>query len=212
MQEKVHRVYVVGIAGGTGSGKTTLANAFVARMGPDRVTVLAHDAYYRDLAHLPVAERARVNFDHPDALETPLLIQHLDVLRSGQAIGMPVYDFSTHTRRLDTAIQVPSRPVILVEGILVLADADLRACLDLKVFVDADADLRLIRRLRRDTQERGRGPASVMDQYRATVRPMHDRFVAPSTQHADVIVPGTGSYAVAVGLLAAHVETVLSGT
>ncbi|MDA0747077.1 MAG: uridine kinase [bacterium] len=199
-------MYVVGIAGGTGSGKSTVASALAEQVGEGRVVILAHDAYYRDLSHLLLEERAGVNFDHPDALETELLVAHLDTLGRGETVRTPVYDFSVHTRRTDAFLEIAPRPVVIVEGVLVLADEVLRERMDLKIYVDAGADERLMRRLERDVVERGRTQESVMAQYRETVRPMHEQFVEPSKQFADLILPGEGGSRAGVELLAAHLE------
>ena len=172
--------------------------------------MLPHDAYYRDFGHLSPEERAGINFDHPDALETSLLVAHLDALTRGEGVEAPVYDFSTHTRRQGAAIRVAPRPVVIVEGILIFVDADLRKRMDLKVFVEADADIRFIRRARRDTEERGRSLASVVAQYHATVKPMHERFVEPSKRQADLILPGEGDRRAGLGLIVAHLEAMLS--
>jgi uridine kinase len=183
-----NRPLVIGMAGGSGSGKTTIAEAIVETVGADSVELIQHDAYYRDLSHLSLEERIRTNFDHPDSLETDLLIAHLEQLRSGASIEHPVYDFSTHTRT-DRTVQVDPERVVIVEGILVLSEPALRALMDLKIYVDTDADLRLLRRLRRDLIERGRTIESVLDQYMSTVRPMHLQFVEVSKRYADIIVP-----------------------
>lgn len=195
---------VVGIAGGSGSGKSTVANTVLDRIGRGRIAFLQHDAYYRDRSHLPAEERADVNFDHPDSLETELLVEHLERLRAGEAVEVPLYDFTRHVRRAETRT-VPPRPVVLVEGILVLAVPALRELLDVKIFVDTDADIRFIRRLRRDLEERSRSLDSVIEQYRESVRPMHLRFVEPSKRHADVLVPEGGFNTVALDLIAHHV-------
>ncbi|MCZ6632644.1 MAG: uridine kinase [bacterium] len=210
MNRETHAVYVVGIAGGTGAGKTTLAKALLEQIGTDRAVLIAHDAYYRDLGGLSVEERGRVNFDHPDALETALLADHLERLKRGETIEVPVYDFQTHTRTGDV-IRVEPRSVVIVEGILILREEALRDRMDLKIFVDTPADLRLIRRLERDVRERGRTVASVTAQYLATVRPMYEQYVASSKAYADLIVPGTGDLSAARSLLAGHVEMVLEG-
>ncbi|MDP6777999.1 MAG: uridine kinase [Candidatus Latescibacteria bacterium] len=183
---------IVGIAGGTGSGKTTLAKGVLDRLGADRALVLPHDAYYRDLAHLPLEERAQTNFDHPDALETTLLVAHLDALERSETVRIPVYDFESHTRRMGEGAEVRPRAVVVVEGILIYAEPALRERMDLKVFVDASEETRLARRIERDVRERGRSLDSVMAQYHATARPMHDRFVEPGEAHADLVVSGTG--------------------
>jgi uridine kinase len=200
---------VVGVAGGSSSGKTTVVRQIVSKLAPQTVTVVRHDAYYRDLSHLPKAQRALVNFDHPDALETDLLAQHLEVLRRGESVSLPRYDFTTHTRRPETTRADPT-PVVIVDGILVLADADLRRLMDIRIFVDTDADLRLIRRLRRDTRERGRTVESVIQQYVATVRPMHLEFVEPSKRHADVIIPEGGDNRVAIDMVVARLHMLLA--
>jgi uridine kinase len=184
---KADRPLFIGVAGGSGSGKTTIAEEVVDRL-EGRVSLLHHDAYYRNLVDLSFEERTRVNYDHPDSLETELMVKHLESLRSGLAIEHPVYDFSSHLRSIETVRIEPGR-VVMVEGILVLSDAALRAELDLKIFVDTDPDLRLARRLERDIAERGRSVDSVIDQYFTTVRPMHLEFVEPSRRYADIIIP-----------------------
>ncbi len=199
---------IVGIAGGSGSGKTTVASAIVASLGHDGCAYLQHDSYYRDLGHLPLEARHKVNFDHPDSLETELLVDHLAGLRAGEAIDVPVYDFATHTRTAG-ALAVAPCPVIVLDGILILAEPDVRELLDLSVYVDTDADVRLIRRLERDIEERGRTFTSVLAQYAATVRPMHLEFVEPSKRHADLIVGGSHDHAVAAVLSA--VRAMLTG-
>lgn len=181
------QVTIIGVAGGTGSGKTTLVGALSDRLG-DRCQVLEYDWYYRDRSDLSFAERAGLNFDHPEALETPLLLKHLSCLRGGQAVEAPIYDFATHLR-LPRTRRIDPSPVLLIEGILVLADEELRSFFDFQIFVDADPDLRLARRLRRDVEERGRSLTSVLDQYLQTVKPMHDQFVEPSRGFAHLIVP-----------------------
>ncbi|MFQ5523036.1 MAG: uridine kinase [Acidimicrobiia bacterium] len=177
----------IGVAGGSGSGKTTIAEAVVEALGGG-VSLVQHDAYYRHRPELSFEERTKVNYDHPDSLETELLVEHLGLLRSGQTINCPVYDFAQHLRSEVTTVVEPA-PVIVVEGILVLADAALREQLDLKIYVDTDPDIRLARRVRRDVEERGRSMESVLAQYFATVRPMHLEFVEPSKRYADLIIP-----------------------
>lgn len=179
---------IIGMAGGSGSGKTTIAEAIVESVGTDSVTLIQHDAYYRDLGHLTLAERVKENFDHPDSLETDLLIAHLEMLRRGEVVERPVYNFSSHTRTSAT-VRVDPDLVVIVEGILVLTEPDLRALMDLRIYVDTDPDLRLLRRLRRDLLERGRTVDSVLHQYETTVRPMHLQFVEVSKRYADFIVP-----------------------
>jgi uridine kinase len=191
---------VVGIAGGTGSGKTTVAHKLAAAMPPGRCVTIEHDAYYRDQGHLPMHEREKTNYDHPSSLESELLAYHLRELRAGRPVEIPIYDFATHTRRPETRRVAPSR-VIIVEGILVFTEAALREQLDIKIFVDTDADIRLIRRIRRDLEQRGRTFQSVRDQYYASVRPMHLEHVEPSKRWADLIVPEGGDNKVALDVM-----------
>lgn len=199
---------VIGIAGGSGSGKTTVANAIVERVGAQHIAVLPHDAYYKDLTNLPTTQRMEVNFDHPDSLETELLRKHILELRAYRAIDLPIYDFKTHSRT-SQSIHIEPQPVILVEGILIFAEPSLRPLFDVKIFVDTDADIRLIRRLQRDINERGRSSHSVIDQYMSTVRPMHLEFVEPSKRYADVIVPEGGFNSVALDMIVARIQTLL---
>ncbi len=200
---------IIGVAGGTGSGKTTVARRILERVGAEHVAYIPHDAYYRDLSHLPPALRSQVNFDHPDSLETELLIEHLKQLKAGKPVEIPVYDFTTHTRTAETR-RVGPAPVILVEGILVFAEPALRELFDVKLYVDTDADIRIIRRLQRDVQERGRTLDSVIQQYLTTVRPMHLEFVEPSKRYADVIIPEGGFNEVAVEMVAARIRGLLA--
>ncbi len=179
---------IIGVAGGTGSGKTTIANAIIAAIDHPDMVLIQHDAYYKDAGHLPLAERAGINFDHPDALETDLLVRHLGELVAGRPVQMPIYDFATHTR-LKTGVTKTPAKVIIVEGILIFCDQALRDLMDLKIFVDTDGDLRFIRRLTRDIRERGRSLESVIAQYLGTVRPMHIAFVEPNRRYADIIIP-----------------------
>jgi uridine kinase len=204
-----HPPFVIGVAGGTGSGKTTVANAILRRVGDDGISVLFHDAYYRDWADLPKDVLDRKNFDHPDSLETELLVRHVRALREGQVVEAPIYDFVTHRRTAETRRVFPKR-IVLVEGILIFAEPALRTLFDVKVFVDTDADVRLIRRIRRDIAERGRTLESVVEQYYATVRPMHLEFVEPSKRWADLIVPEGGENAVAMEFLFARLERLLA--
>jgi uridine kinase len=199
---------VVGVAGGTGSGKTTVSQAILNRVGRDRIAYLQHDSYYRDRSSVPLEERAKANFDHPDAMESELLAQHLASLKAGQAVEVPVYDFTTHTRETRTVTVAP-RKVILVEGILIFAERALRETMDIKVFVDTDADIRFIRRLQRDITERGRTVESVIRQYTETVRPMHLEFVEPSKRYADVIVPEGGFNLTAIDMIVARVKDMI---
>ena len=200
----------IGVAGGTGSGKTTVANTILDRVGEHRIAHIQHDSYYRDQSHLPPDERGRINFDHPDSLETELLIKHLEDLRAWHPVQVPVYDFTPHSRTSRT-IRVEPRHVILVDGILIFVEKALRQMFDIKIFVDTDADLRFIRRLQRDIAERGRTTSSVIDQYLNTVRPMHMEFVEPSKRYADVIIPEGGFNTVALDMVVAHVEAMLPG-
>ena len=200
---------VIGLAGGTGSGKTTVAHALVAAGDGGRVTVLPQDADYRAQPTLDLATRAATNYDEPAAFDTPLLLAHVDALRRGEAIERPVYDFVHHDRAAATVTIAPS-PILVVEGILVLADRELRRRFDLKVFVDAPPDERFIRRLQRDVRERGRSADSVIEQYRATVKPMHDRYCEPSKRHADLIVPEGGRNHAALAVLRGFVRDLLT--
>jgi uridine kinase len=204
-----HNPLVIGIAGGSGSGKTTVAQAILQRVGPDRISFLQHDAYYKDLSGLPPTQRIEVNFDHPNSLESELLSRHIRELRDGLPIEVPIYDFSTHSRTT-RSYTVQARGVILVEGILIFADPDLRDLFDVKIFVDTDSDLRFIRRLQRDIAERGRTTESVIKQYLNTVRPMHLEFVEPSKRYADVIIPEGGFNTAALDMVVARIETMLS--
>jgi uridine kinase len=198
------RPVIVGVAGGTASGKTTISEAILERVGQERVALIQHDAYYRDLSHLPLEERRQVNFDHPDSLESDLLVTHLDALCRGESIRIPVYDFAAYVRRAEVCCVEP-KPVILVEGILIFSEVELRSRFDIKVYADTDADLRLIRRLRRDVSERQRTVDSVIEQYLNTVRPMHLEFVEPSKRYADVIIPTGGFNTIAVDMVATRV-------
>ena len=194
------RPLCIGIAGGTGSGKTTIAHKLAAEIPSHRCATIDHDSYYRDQSALEPSERALVNYDHPASLESTLLAEHLRRLRAGETVEVPIYDFVTHTRRRETRRVMPA-PVILVEGILVFVDAAVREQMDIKIFVDTDADIRLMRRIRRDLEQRGRSFASVRDQYYATVRPMHLEYVEPSKRWADLIVPEGGDNRVALDVL-----------
>jgi len=200
---------IIGIAGGTGSGKTTVAQAIYDRVGRDRIEWISHDSYYRNFDGLSPEDRARINFDHPDSLETELLTRHLDVLMKGSSVEVPVYDFATHSRKTDTQRAEP-RKVIIVEGILVLAEPELRKRIDIKLFVDTPADIRFVRRLVRDIESRGRSLTSVVDQYMTTVRPMHEEFVEPSKRHADLIIPEGGENQVALDAIISRVEHLLA--
>jgi uridine kinase len=199
---------VIGVAGGTGSGKSTVVAEILKGLDTNDVLVLQHDSYYRDRSHLSPEERADINYDHPDALETSLLVEHLKQLLAGQPVEVPIYDFGTHTRRSEWQQARPCK-VIVVEGILILADPELRRLFDIKVFVDTDADLRFIRRMERDIAERARTRESVVKQYTESVRPMHLEFVEPSKRYADVIMPEGGYNSVAVDMLITKIRSVL---
>lgn len=199
---------IMGIAGGTGSGKTTVANVILDRIGANQVAYLPHDAYYKDLRHLPLPQRQSINFDHPDSLDTDLIISHVEQLKRKQAIDLPVYDFKSHSRTKATQ-RIEPQPVVLVEGILIFVEPVLRTLFDIKIFVDTDADIRFIRRLHRDITERGRTTESVIQQYLNTVRPMHLEFVEPSKRYADVIIPEGGLNTVAMDMVIARLESLL---
>lgn len=199
---------VIGIAGGSGSGKTTVANVVIQRVGSENIAYLPHDAYYKDLGHLPPNQRLQINFDHPDSLENELMIEHIQALKEYKPVALPIYDFSTDSRTEKT-IEVKPQRIILVEGILIFAVPDLRNLFDLKIFVDTDSDIRFIRRLQRDLSERGRSTDSVINQYLLTVRPMHLEFVEPSKRYADVIIPEGGFNTAALDLVVARLEALL---
>jgi uridine kinase len=203
--------YILGIAGGTGAGKTTLAHTLLNALGNHQACLIPHDAYYRDLSHLPLETRAQTNFDHPDALETEVLMTHLQTLSNGQPVQIPTYDFTSHTRHSQT-ITLEPHPIIIVEGIILFENTQLCNLFNLKIFVDADADIRLTRRLNRDITERGRTPESVTHQYLTTVRPMHNTFVEPSRKHADLTIPGESNTPLATQFILSHLHTILSGT
>ncbi len=200
---------IIGVAGGSGSGKTTVVREIIRGLGRGQVTVIHHDSYYRDTGDLPFEERVRINYDHPDSLETPLLVQHLRRLLRGEVVEVPVYDFARHARLPETETAEP-RKVIIVDGLLVLWARELRELMAIKIFVDTDADIRFIRRLQRDMKERDRSAEAVVQQYLATVRPMHLEFVEPSKRYADVIVPEGGFNRVAVDMLLTKVRSILS--
>jgi uridine kinase len=201
----------IGVAGGTGSGKTTVAEEIVRRVGAQRIAHINQDRYYRDLSHVPEHLRHHHNFDHPDAVEDALLIDHVSKLKAGRAADLPVYDFVRH-ERTDRVERIDPRPVILLEGILILAIRELRELMDIRIFVDTDADLRFIRRLQRDMLERGRTVENVVDQYLESVRPMHLEFVEPSKRWADVIIPEGGFNTVALDLVISRIELLLASS
>ncbi|MCA9581850.1 MAG: uridine kinase [Myxococcales bacterium] len=199
---------LIGIAGGTGSGKTTISQRIASALPPHLVTTLQHDSYYRDRQDISFEERSMLNFDHPEALETELLVRHLRALKQGKPVDVPIYDFQTHSRRKDTT-RATATPVIIVEGILVFADIALRSLFDIKIFVDTDADIRVFRRIRRDMEQRGRTFSSVRDQYYGTVRPMHLEYVEPSKRWADMIIPEGGRTEVPIDLVVTKARSVL---
>ncbi len=201
---------VIAIAGGSGSGKTTVAQVILDRVGRDRIAYLPHDAYYKDLSALPDNQRAEINFDHPNSLDTDLLVKHIQQLKKGVGVDLPVYDFKHHNRTSEVK-HIVSQRVIMVEGILIYADKALRDLFDIKIFVDTDADIRFIRRLERDITERGRTTESVVQQYLKTVRPMHLEFVEPSKRYADVIIPEGGFNVVALEMVVAQIQDLLAG-
>lgn len=197
-------VLVIGIAGGTGSGKTTLMKRLVERFA-DVVSVISHDNYYRRLDHLTMEERCRVNYDEPQSLETDLMVRHLQQLRNGEAVDCPMYDFSVHNRSEQT-IHIEPRRVIIVEGILIFENKQLRDLMDIRIFVDTDADVRLCRRIRRDVNKRGRTLDSVLQQYQETVKPMHEKYVEPTKKYANIVVPEGGKNAVALDMIMGHIQ------
>jgi uridine kinase len=205
----VSRVFVIGIAGGTGSGKTTVTEAVINAVGPEYVALLPMDNYYKDNAHLPFEKRLQQSYDHPDAFDLELYLAHIRQIVAGQPVSIPVYSFKEYTRTRET-IQVQPAPVVVLEGILLLVDAALRAHMNLKVFVDTDADVRFIRRLQRDMAERGRTAESVIQQYLEQVRPMHLSFVEPSKRYADVIIPHGGHNEEALAMLTARVRSLVT--
>ena len=196
---------IIGIAGGTGSGKTTVVNKILSSFPAGEVAVIPQDSYYKDSSHIPPQERSKINFDEPDAIEWTLLVEHLNQLRQGRAIEMPTYSYLTCTRQEET-VRVEPRDVVIVEGILVLTDPVLRKMMDVKVFVDADADERLIRVIARDCIERGRTPQMVIDRYEEVLKPMHCRYIEPCKRYADLIIPQGGTNSVAIGLLTDYID------
>lgn len=200
--------FIIGVAGGTGSGKTTVSRRIQEAVPVPNIVYIQHDNYYRDQSHLSLPERVQTNYDHPDSLETSLLVEHLHALKAGRCIEMPLYDFSIHTRSRQTQHVEPA-PIILVEGILIFTEKELRDLMDIRIFVDTDADIRFIRRLRRDMLERSRSLDSVVTQYMTTVRPMHLEFVEPSKRYADVIVPRGGDNQVAMEMIVARIYALL---
>lgn len=203
------QAFVIGVAGGTGSGKTTVSRRIWEAIDRERIAYIQHDNYYKDQSHLTPEQRALTNYDHPDSLETSLLVEHLKALRAGRPVDIPVYDFSIHNRSKQT-LRIEPAKVILVEGILIFVEPTLREMMDMRIFVDTDADIRFIRRLRRDMVERGRTLDSVVKQYLATVRPMHLEFVEPSKRYADIIVPQGGDNRMAMEMIVSRIRAVLN--
>lgn len=201
---------IIGICGGTGSGKTTIARKIIEAVGGDKVAVIAQDSYYRNLADMPLDERHRVNFDHPDSIDSELLANHLQKLKLGKPIEMPIYDFKTHTRSNRTE-KIEPKPVIIVEGILIFAEPKILNLLDVKIYVDTPDDIRFIRRLQRDIKERGRTVDSVIEQYFSTVRPMHFEFVEPSKRHADIIIPESGNTDIGIEFICSKIREEVEG-
>ena len=202
---------VIGIAGGTGSGKTSVTNAILERLDSERIVVIQHDSYYKDLTSYGGLTPAEINFDHPDSLETGLLVQHIRELRAGRTAEQPLYNFTSH-RRLDSTRQLTPKEIIIVEGILIFVEKQLRDLMDIKIFIDADADERLLRRIRRDMLERGRSIDSVMQQYMKTVKPMHLEFVEPSKHWADVIIPRGAENTVAIDMVVTKIKTMIKAS
>lgn len=200
---------IIGICGGTGSGKTTIANRILESVSADEVVFIQQDLYYRNLKDMPLDYRNAANFDHPDAVDNELLINHLKKLNAGEPVELPIYDFRTHTR-LPATTPIEAKPIVIVEGILIFAEPRLLEQMDIKVFVDTPDDIRFIRRLRRDIAERGRTLDSVIEQYMATVRPMHNQFVEPSKRHADVILPEGGHNLVSIDLISGKIREKLA--
>ena len=200
---------LIGIAGGTGSGKTTIAKKIIEQIGTDNVVIIPQDAYYRDRNNLPLEEREKINYDHPSSFDITLLIKHLRQLGAGKDVPSLSYDYVSHTRKILPG-KVPSKPVTILEGIMVLENENLRSMLDIKLYVDTDPDVRIIRRLRRDIHERGRSFESVIQQYLSSVRPMHLKFVAPSRRYADVIIPEGGHNKVAIDMVVSKIRTLLA--
>ncbi|MCG8371908.1 MAG: uridine kinase [Balneolales bacterium] len=196
---------IIGVAGGSGSGKTTVVNYICEHFGHGNILLLQHDSYYRDLKHMPFEERVKKNFDHPASLETELMIRHIEALLQGYPVEVPVYDFAAHTRKEETVTATPTS-VILIDGILIFSEPELLKLMDIKIFVDTDDDIRLLRRLKRDIHKRGRSVESVMEQYQNFVRPMHLKFVEPSKRYADVIIPRGGKNEVAREMVISHIE------
>lgn len=196
---------IIGVAGGSGSGKTTVVRHIIEAIGEDNIVLLQHDSYYRDLKHLPFEERSNQNFDHPSALETELLIRHIEALKGGYQVEVPIYDFTKHIRKEETNVVKPKN-VVLIDGILIFSEKKLRRQMDIKLYVDTDDDIRLMRRIQRDIMERDRSLENVLNQYREFVRPMHLEFVEPSKRYADIIIPRGGENEVALKMVNALIQ------
>lgn len=207
----IQAMLIIGIAGGTGSGKTTVARSVIDRLGTGKVTFISQDNYYKDHKHLTLEERAHINYDHPFAFDNELLIEHLSLLRDGQPAYAPVYDFTVHARSETETVELKPNNIVIIEGLHVLSDEKLREMLDIKVFVDTDPDVRILRRVVRDIEERGRSIQSVHQQYLTTVKPMHEAFIEPSKKYADLIIPEGGQNEVGIQLLSILTEKFLSG-
>ncbi|CDF58240.1 uridine kinase [Thermobrachium celere] len=199
---------IIGIAGGTGSGKSTVAQEIYNSLPEESIAVIEQDNYYKDQSHLSFEERTKTNYDHPDAFDTALLLEHLKKLSRGEAIDKPIYDFANHTRKKET-VRVEPKDIIILEGIMILVEPEIRNMLDIKIFVDTDADVRIIRRIKRDIKERGRTLDSVIDQYINVVRPMHLQFVEPTKRYADIIIPEGGYNKVAIDIMIAKVNEIV---
>jgi uridine kinase len=204
----MERPLLIGITGGTGSGKSTVSNEILRSLPEESITIIEQDAYYKDQSSLTFEERVKTNYDHPDAFDTPFLVKHLKSLLNGQAVDKPIYDFSNHNRMKET-IRVEPRDIIILEGILILQEIEIRELLNIKIYVDTDPDVRIIRRITRDIKERGRTYESVINQYLNVVRPMHLQFVEPSKRYADIIIPEGGFNRVAVDILVAKIRSIL---
>jgi uridine kinase len=205
----VERGILIGIAGGSGSGKTLVSKRIVEDLGSDKVIIIQQDSYYKDLSHLPLEERARRNFDHPESIDDEMLIEQIDALLRGRSIEQPIYDFSVHAHKSERRL-IGSHSIIVLEGILILYNPRLRELMDIKVYVDTDSDVRLLRRLRRDVRERGRSVESVLEQYEKSVRPMHLQFVEPTKRFADIVIPEGGHNLVAIDLLQTKIRALLN--
>ena len=203
---------LIGITGGTGSGKSTVVKSIIENIPPSDIAMIEQDAYYKDQSDLPMEERIKANYDHPFAFDNDLLIKHLNLLMCGQSIEKPVYDFENHTRFQDRTITVHPRSIIILEGIMVLENEKLRDLPDIKIFVDTDADIRILRRIQRDIHERGRTVDSVINQYISTVRPAHLQFIEPNKRYADIIIPEGGQNAVAIDLVVSKIKSIIQET